>query len=83
MQDRPVLGDVDVLAAEHRVAARADTDLVGQREQRREHVVVEQRLGQVDVQVAGVEGQPLDPTRVLVEPAAQVGREVRGQGGQP
>ena len=75
VQHGAVLGDVDVLAAEHRVAALGDADLVGQREQRGQHVVVEQRLRQVDVQVARGEGQPLDPARVVGEPAAQVGLE--------
>ena len=54
VQHRPVLGDVDVLAARtSRRAARSAPTSLGEREQRGQDVVVEEVLRQVDVQVAG------------------------------
>jgi hypothetical protein len=79
VQDRPVLGDVDVLAPEHGVAARQQLHVVGQVEERRQDGVVEQRLRQVDEQVTRGEGQPADPVGVVGEPGAQVGGEVGGE----
>ena len=68
----PVLADVDVLAGEHRVATPGDPDLVGEVQQCRQHVVAQQRLRQVDVEVGRREAQPVDPAGVGREPAAQV-----------
>ena len=51
------------------VAAAGHPDLVGERQQRGQHVVVDQALRQVDVEVGRVEAQPSDPVGVGVEPA--------------
>ena len=78
VQHGAVLGDVDVLAARtSRRAARSRPTSLGQVEQRRQHVVVEQGLRQVDVQVGRGEREPVDPVRVGVEPGPQVGRRSR------
>ncbi len=79
VQHGAVLGGVDVPPGEHRVATLLQPHLRGEVEQRLEDVVLHERLGQVDVQVARVEGQSLDPVRVLGEPATQVGLELVGQ----
>ena len=52
VQHRPVLGDVDVLAGEHRRPALRQVDLLGQPDQGGQHVGGDQVLRQVDVQVA-------------------------------
>ena len=75
VQHRPVLGDVDVLAGEHRVPALGQPDLVGQVHQRVEDLGVDQVLGEVDVQVARGEAEGLGPLRVGGEPAAEIGLE--------
>ena len=53
VQHGPVLGDVDVLAGEHRVAALGQPDLLAEIDQRGQDLRGDQVLGQVDVQVAG------------------------------
>src|SRR5262249_42667298 len=78
-----VLGDVDVLTGEHRVAPLGHAGLVREGEQGREQVVVEERLGHVDVQVAGEEGEPSDAAGVAGEPAAQVGPEAGREVAEP
>ena len=83
VQDRPVLGDVDVLAPEHGVAPPGQLHLLGQLEERAEDGIVEQRLRQVDDQVTRGEGQPADPVGVVGEPGAQVGGEVGGEALEP
>ena len=76
VQHRPVLGGVDVLPGEHRVAPLLEPHLGGQVQQRVEDVPVDQCLGQVDVQIACLEGQPVDPLGIVGEPGAQIGLEL-------
>ena len=83
VEDGPVLGHVDVGAGEHRVATSLDTDLVGQGEQGGEHVVVEEGLREVDVEVGRGEREPLDPIGVRGEPGAQIRLEALGQDREP
>ena len=52
MQRRPVLGGVDDLPGEHRVALGLDARLAGQGEELVEHRVVDALLGIVEQQVA-------------------------------
>jgi hypothetical protein len=73
VQHRAVLGDVDPLAGEHRVAAPGEVDLLGEPQQGGDDVVGDEVLGEVDVQVGQVEGELLGAVRVGLEPAAQVG----------
>src|SRR5215207_9459231 len=68
-----VLGDVDVRAREHLVPPLLEPDLARQLDEGAEDRVVDEVLGQVDMQVARVEGEPVNPARVLVEHAAQIG----------
>jgi hypothetical protein len=83
VQDRTVLGDVDPVAPEHRVPSRLQGDLVRERQQGREDVVVEQSLGEVDEEVAGGEAESLYPCRIAGEPGPQIGGEPLGDLGQP
>ncbi len=54
---------------------RLEPDLLGQRQQRGEHRLGDQALGQVDVEVGRVEGERRDPLGVLGEPGAQARHE--------
>ncbi len=47
----PILGHVDVLAGEHRIAQLLDTRSAGEVDQQREGAVVDAVLGVVDVQI--------------------------------
>ena len=49
-----------MLAAEHRLAARCDPALLGEREQQPDRLRGHAMLGQVGVDSRGVEGEPLD-----------------------
>ena len=75
-----VLGDVDPLAAEHRVAPLGDTGRAGDGEQGDEHGVVDALLGVVDAQVADVDEVALGAARIGGEQLPQVCR--RGQRGE-
>ena len=72
VEDGPVLGDVDVLAGEHGVAAARDVHLLGELDQGVTDVVGQQVLGQVDVEVSQLVGEALGALRVVGEPGAQV-----------
>ena len=67
-----VLGDVDVLAAEHRVAALGDAALVGERKQKRDRLLGDAVLREVGVDPGGLERQPFDAPGVAREELAQV-----------
>ena len=67
-----VLGDVDVLAAEHRVAALGEPALLGQRDEQRERLVGDPVLRVVEVEARGLGGQPLAALRIGGEQVAQV-----------
>ena len=81
VEHRAVLGDVDVLARQHGVAPPGHVDLVGEREQRRLHVTVEEVLRQVHVEVGGRQGLPVDPLRR--QRGAQVGLVRRRELAEP
>ena len=83
VQDGAVLGDVDVLATEHRVPALRDARLLGEREQRVDDLPVHQALGEVDGEVRGLEGQRRGAVGVLGEPGPQVGCERRREVAEP
>ena len=76
VEDSAVLGDVDVLAGVHGVAAARDVHLLGELDQGVADVVAQQVLGQVDVEVSQLVGEALGALRVVGEPGAQV----RGHG---
>ena len=73
VQHGAVLGDVDRLAAEHRVAPLGDAGGPGDGEQGDEHGVVDALLGVVDAQVADVDEVALGAARVGGEQLAEVG----------
>ena len=74
VEDGAVLGGVDVFAGEHRLTTVGDLRLIGQLEQRGEELVVEEVLGQVDVQVGCVEGEALGALGIRGEGTLEVGR---------
>jgi hypothetical protein len=79
VQHRPVLGDVDVLAGEHRRDPLPQPGPLGQGVQRTEHLVGDQVLAVVDVQVRDLRGEPLAAPRVAVEQLPQMhGGELLG-----
>jgi hypothetical protein len=51
VEHRPVLGDVDVLAREHRVAALGDARVRGELQQQRQRLVGDQVLRVVEVEL--------------------------------
>jgi hypothetical protein len=72
VQHGPVLGDVDVLAAEHGVPALGHSRLLGQRHQQPHRLVGDPVLGVVQVEPGRLGGQPLAPARVAGEQVAQM-----------
>ena len=72
VEDGAVLGDVDVLAVIHGVAAARDVYLLGELDQGVADVVGQQVLGQVDVEVSQLVGEALGALGVVGEPGAQV-----------
>ena len=76
-----VLGDVDVLAREHRVDAIAQPGPLGEREQQRHRLVGDQVLRVVDVEAVDFEGQAVASVGVAGEQVAQVhGADIGGVG---
>jgi hypothetical protein len=67
VQHRAVLGHVDALAGEHRLDARRQVGRPRDVEQRGEHLVGDQVLGVVEVEVADLERHPLPALRVGLE----------------
>ncbi len=64
VQRRPVLGEVDVLAGEHRIAPLGDARLPGERREERERLVRDPLLGVVEREPGGLGDQPLAPAGV-------------------
>jgi hypothetical protein len=72
VQNRTVLGDVDVLAGEHRFAALGDAALTRQLTEQDHRLVRDPVLGEVEVEAGAVGDQPLAARRVGLEKVAQV-----------
>ena len=70
---RPVLGDVDVLAGEHRVASGLDTGTLGERDETGQHRVVDAMLRVVDAQIADLDDIAFGAAGVAGEQLSQVG----------
>ena len=63
VQDGAVLGDVDLVAAEHGVDARAQAGLLGQLQQQLERLVGDAVLRVVEEEADGLERHPLAALR--------------------
>ena len=72
VQNGAPLGDVDLLAREHRVDAPAQSRFLGQREQQAHRVVGDAMLGVVEVESRGLGREGLAAPRVLAEQRAQM-----------
>ena len=72
VQHRALLGDVDLLAAEHRVAPLGHAGVVGQREQQPQGLVGHAVLRVVEEQAGALGGHPLAALARLGEQRAQV-----------
>ena len=72
VQDGAVLGDVDLLAREHRVAQLLDTGPARQRDEQPERLRGQPVLGVVEVQVADLEAHRVAARRVVGEEVTQV-----------
>ena len=72
VEHRPILGDVDPLASEHRLSALGQPTLGGERREQLEGLVGDPVLRQVEVQAGRLGDQPLAAARVLGEQVAQV-----------
>ena len=68
MQHGAVLGVVDVHAGVHRLGALVELDGLGEIGEQLEGLRLDQVLGQIEVQIAGVEAQLLDTVGVVGEP---------------
>ena len=71
MQDGAVLGDVDLLAGEHRIAPGGDSPGLGQLDQKGQRMGVDVHLGEVERHLAERDGEFLEPLRVAVEERQQ------------
>ena len=74
VEDGAVLGDVDVLAGEHRFAALLDAALAGQLAEQHQRLVGDPVLREVEVEAGAVGDQALAALRVGGEEVAQVRR---------
>jgi hypothetical protein len=72
MECGSVLRPVDVLPAEHCVASRGDTPLLGEREQEPDRLVRDPVLREVGVDPGRLDGQSRHATRVVDEQGSQV-----------
>ena len=72
MQHGAVFGVVDVHSGVHSLGALIELDGLGKVGEQLEGFRLDQVLGQIEVQVAGVEGQLLDALGVLGEPLLEL-----------
>ena len=72
MEHRAVLGHVDVLAREHRVAPVGHTPLLGEGDEQAHRLVGDAVLGVVEEEAGRLAGEALGPARVGGEELAQV-----------
>ncbi len=77
VQHGAVLGDVDLLAVEHRVPQPRHARCLGELPQQPQRLVGDQVLGVVDGQVADAYGVPLGTLRIVLEELPQVGAPER------
>ena len=73
MEDGTVFSHVDAIASQHRVTKSEDLSLIGQRKKLFQSRVIDQVLGQIDMQVCHIQRPLLGALRVVLEPCTQVG----------
>ena len=72
VEHRAVLGDVDLVAAEHRLDAVAQPGLLGELEQQTQGFIGDTVLGVVEIDAGGLASQPLPTLGVLGEELPQM-----------
>ena len=72
MQDGPLLGDVDLLAAEHGVDAGSQAGFLGQLQEEIQRLVGDAVLGVVEVDADGLDRQAFAAFRVVGEELPEV-----------
>jgi hypothetical protein len=72
MQDRALLGYVDLLPAEHRVDAGSQTGFLGELKKEPEAFIDNPVLGVIEMQAHGVERQTLTPPGIICKKLSQV-----------
>ena len=72
VQDGALFGQVNFVAAEHRVDAPAQPRLFGQREQQADCLVGHAMLGIVEVQAGGLDDEPFTALGIFGEQSLQV-----------
>ena len=71
--DRAILGDVDMLAAEHRVAPAREVLRLRQRGERLDRLDRQMRLRPVEMDAGDVQAEPRQAVRILIEQFDQLG----------
>ena len=72
VEDGPVLGDVDPLPREHRVATFADLGVLGERDEQSNRLLGDAVLRVVEEEPRSLGREPVGPARVAVEEIAKV-----------
>ena len=72
MQNRAVFGDIDLLAAKHRLDAFPQVALLCQLSQQLERVIRNSIPGVIEINASGFERQPLATGGIIDEESAQV-----------
>ncbi len=82
VENRAVLGRVNVLAGDHGCVAARDVDVLRQLEQVRQDLFGDEALGEVDREVSCLEGVTVGAVGLGVEPAAEIGGETVSDAGE-
>ena len=75
VQNRAVLGHVNMFACEHSIAAFGEVHLFGEFEQKLHGLFGNEVLREVYVQVCGIKTKFLGARRILLEPGSQIRSE--------
>src|SRR5215475_942192 len=72
MQDRPLLCDVDLLTAKHRLDSRLQAGLLGKSKKKLERLVGDAILGEVQVEAHSLYRHPLAAPRIIRKELSQM-----------
>ena len=72
VQDRPILGDIDLVSAEHRLDARLQAAFLGQLKQKIERLIGDSIFGIVEVDTGCLGRHPLATRWIIVEKLPQM-----------